>query len=345
MEDIIDLNDDSAGAGLAHPPVSSDSAGLQANSTSSSSSSSSSNSAPVDQHRVRSRSPHRRPYSDEAKGSSQHHPLPPRPSRDYATGPPYSTRRSRSRSPRDRRLPDNYRTRQVSPTSRGVPEPSKVLGVFGLSILTKERDLDRLFGEFGQVVDISMITDKHTGKSRGFAFVTFATIEAASKAREAMNGMEYNQRKMRVDFSLTKPDQAAASGGRRNRVEPPPDRRYDRREDRRDERDRFYDRDRYRYDDLPLSYRRDEMPPSYRRDDREYRRYDDRYGYPPPPRMEDRYLDDRRYDYRSRYDDRYEDRRLPLPARSPPTIRRDYGSRSPPPRRDYGRTRSLSPPV
>ncbi|KAJ3027703.1 UNVERIFIED_CONTAM: hypothetical protein HDU68_003290 [Siphonaria sp. JEL0065] len=153
----------------------------------------------------------------------------------------YRRRRSRSRSPPPRRIYDDRRDRGdrdrfrdsrpprrfVSPSARGTPEPCNVLGVFGLSILTRERDLEKLFGEFGRVQDIAILYDKHTNKSRGFGFITYEDVDAATKAREAMNGYEFNERRMRVDYSLTKrghestpgqymgrPDQAH-DGGRR----------------------------------------------------------------------------------------------------------------------------------
>ncbi|KAJ3025383.1 UNVERIFIED_CONTAM: transformer 2 beta [Siphonaria sp. JEL0065] len=153
----------------------------------------------------------------------------------------YRRRRSRSRSPPPRRSYDDRRDRGdryrfrdsrpprrfMSPSARGTPEPCNVLGVFGLSILTRERDLEKLFGEFGRVQDIAILYDKHTNKSRGFGFITYEDVDAATKAREAMNGYEFNERRMRVDYSLTKrghestpgqymgrPDQAH-DGGRR----------------------------------------------------------------------------------------------------------------------------------
>ncbi|ORY47652.1 RNA-binding domain-containing protein [Rhizoclosmatium globosum] len=132
---------------------------------------------------------------------------------DYRRDDYRRRRDSRSRSPprryddrggRDRFRDSRPPRRNISPSARGVPEPCNVLGVFGLSILTRERDLEKLFGEFGPIKDIAILFDKQTQKSRGFGFITFEDVEAATKAREAMNGYEFNERRMRVDFSLTK---------------------------------------------------------------------------------------------------------------------------------------------
>ncbi|KAI8611298.1 hypothetical protein BC830DRAFT_1141774 [Chytriomyces sp. MP71] len=127
---------------------------------------------------------------------------------DRRGGDRFDDRRDQRRDDRDRRPQRRY----ISPSQRGTPEPSKVLGVFGLSILTKERDLDKLFGEFGRIDEISILFDKQTGKSRGFGFITFDNLDAAAKARDAMNGYEYNERRMRVDYSLTKKGHESTPG-------------------------------------------------------------------------------------------------------------------------------------
>ncbi|TPX56016.1 hypothetical protein PhCBS80983_g04870 [Powellomyces hirtus] len=91
------------------------------------------------------------------------------------------------------------------------PEPSNVLGVFGLSILTTEQDLDRLFGAHGDIENVTIIYDRSTGfdgrvtrKSRGFGFITFSDVAGATAARKAIDGTELHERQMRVDYSLTK---------------------------------------------------------------------------------------------------------------------------------------------
>ncbi|KAJ3412302.1 T-complex-associated testis-expressed protein 1 [Chytridiales sp. JEL 0842] len=163
---------------------------------------------------------------------------PPRDSRDYRGDydyRDYGRRRPRSRSPDDRRRGsrspprrrfDRPPRRHISPSERGTPEPCKVLGVFGLSILTKERDLEKLFGQYGRITHVTIIEDKISAKSRGFGFITFESIEDAAKAREALNGYELNDRKMRVDYSLTKkkgPEESGAPGNGAPGTLPPPD--------------------------------------------------------------------------------------------------------------------------
>ncbi|GFY69346.1 transformer-2 protein homolog alpha [Trichonephila inaurata madagascariensis] len=127
--------------------------------------------------------------------------------------------RSRSRSPRHRTSPcrsyDDYSARhssRYSPMSsrrrpmgnRDNPEPSRCLGVFGLSVYTEERELQEVFGRYGPIENIQVIYDAQSGRSRGFAFVYFEDIRDAETAKDRCNGREINGRQIRVDFSITK---------------------------------------------------------------------------------------------------------------------------------------------
>ncbi|CAN8316850.1 unnamed protein product [Cochlearia groenlandica] len=64
---------------------------------------------------------------------------------------------------------------------------SPKLFVSGLSRLTTNEKLQDAFSNFGELVDAKVITDRDTGRSKGFGFVTYATIEDAEKAKEGMN--------------------------------------------------------------------------------------------------------------------------------------------------------------
>ncbi|EOA28098.1 hypothetical protein CARUB_v10024280mg [Capsella rubella] len=61
------------------------------------------------------------------------------------------------------------------------------LFVSGLSRLTTNEKLQDAFASFGELVDARVITDRETGRSKGFGFVTYATIEDAEKAKKGMN--------------------------------------------------------------------------------------------------------------------------------------------------------------
>ncbi|KAG6595304.1 Organelle RRM domain-containing protein 2, mitochondrial [Cucurbita argyrosperma subsp. argyrosperma] len=64
---------------------------------------------------------------------------------------------------------------------------SPKLFISGLSRLTTDEKLQEAFTSFGQLVEAKVITDRATGRSKGFGFVTYSTIEEAEKAREGMN--------------------------------------------------------------------------------------------------------------------------------------------------------------
>lgn len=71
----------------------------------------------------------------------------------------------------------------------GEVAPSRVLGVFGLSIYTRKDDLDSVFRKYGAVESINLVHDRFTGRSKGFAFVYFADQDDADSARRETNGL------------------------------------------------------------------------------------------------------------------------------------------------------------
>ncbi|KAL5807142.1 hypothetical protein ACOSQ4_029875 [Xanthoceras sorbifolium] len=64
---------------------------------------------------------------------------------------------------------------------------SPKLFITGISRLTTDDKLKEAFSPFGQLVEAKIIIDRMSGRSRGFGFVTYATIEEAEKAKEQMN--------------------------------------------------------------------------------------------------------------------------------------------------------------
>uniref|UniRef100_A0A8C5QNY2 RRM domain-containing protein n=1 Tax=Leptobrachium leishanense TaxID=445787 RepID=A0A8C5QNY2_9ANUR len=84
------------------------------------------------------------------------------------------------------------------------PDPNCCLGVFGLSLYTKERDLREVFSKYGPIADVSIVYDQQSRRSRGFSFVYFENVDDAKEAKERANGMELDGRRIRVDFSITK---------------------------------------------------------------------------------------------------------------------------------------------
>jgi RNA recognition motif-containing protein len=76
---------------------------------------------------------------------------------------------------------------------------SKKLFVGGLSWSTTDETLGAAFGAFGEVIEARVVTERGTGRSRGFGFVTFGSDEAAKAAAAEMNGKELDGRRIRVD--------------------------------------------------------------------------------------------------------------------------------------------------
>lgn len=137
-------------------------------------------------------------------------------SRSRSRSPRYSRRysrsRSRSESPRGSKGYAGRRSYSRSPMSsrrrhvgdRDAPALSACLGVFGLSLYTTERELDKEFSKFGPLEKVTVVLDGKTGRSRGFAFVYFEHVEDAKAAKEAMCDQEIDGRRIRVDYSITK---------------------------------------------------------------------------------------------------------------------------------------------
>ena len=85
--------------------------------------------------------------------------------------------------------------------------------VGGLSWGTDSDGLREACAEYGEVKEARVITDRDTGRSRGFGFVTFEAEEDAAKAIEGMNGSDLDGRTLRVNIA----EDRRASRGPRNR--------------------------------------------------------------------------------------------------------------------------------
>ncbi len=91
---------------------------------------------------------------------------------------------------------------------------STKLFVGNLSFNTTENDLQDAFAAHGQVVEATLMMDRMTGRSRGFAFVTYSTPEEAQKAIEAMNGAQIDGRALTVNVARPKEERPPGGGGR-----------------------------------------------------------------------------------------------------------------------------------
>lgn len=80
-------------------------------------------------------------------------------------------------------------------------EQKNKLYVGNLPFSVRDEDLNGLFAEFGEVTEAKVITDKFSGRSKGFGFVTFADEAQAEEAVKAMNDKEVEGRKIVVNVA------------------------------------------------------------------------------------------------------------------------------------------------
>jgi RNA recognition motif-containing protein len=92
------------------------------------------------------------------------------------------------------------------------------LFVGNLSYKTGENDLQDYFSQAGVVTSVNLMLDRATGKSRGFAFVEFATPEEAGKAVEQFHNKEFQGRQLTVNIARPR-EERSPSGSDRNRAE------------------------------------------------------------------------------------------------------------------------------
>ncbi len=84
--------------------------------------------------------------------------------------------------------------------------------VGNMSFNTTEATLEGLFSNYGQVDEVAVVTDRETGRPRGFAFVTMRDDNEARAAIEALNGQDFEGRNLNVNEA--KPREAGGGGGR-----------------------------------------------------------------------------------------------------------------------------------
>ncbi|MCA1578436.1 MAG: RNA-binding protein [Acidobacteria bacterium] len=89
------------------------------------------------------------------------------------------------------------------------------LYVGNLSFRTTSEELREAFAAVGTVESASVIEDRETGRSRGFAFVEMATPEEATAAIEAFNGKDFGGRNLTVNEAKPRTDRGGGGGGGR----------------------------------------------------------------------------------------------------------------------------------
>ena len=90
---------------------------------------------------------------------------------------------------------------------------AKKLYVGNLSYDVTDSELERLFGEHGTVESAQVVTDRNSGRSKGFGFVEMSNDQEAQGAISALNGKEVNGRPLTVSEARPREDRGGRSGG------------------------------------------------------------------------------------------------------------------------------------
>ena len=89
------------------------------------------------------------------------------------------------------------------------------LFVGNLSFNTTENDLQDTFAAHGTVLEATLVTDRMSGKARGFGFVTMSNANEAQAAMNALNGASLDGRNLTVNEAKPREERAGGGGGRR----------------------------------------------------------------------------------------------------------------------------------
>ena len=93
---------------------------------------------------------------------------------------------------------------------------STKLYVGNLAFRTTSQELQDLFAQAGTVQSASVVEDRETGRSRGFAFVEMSTNEEAAAAIDQFNGKDLGGRLLKVNEAKPRENRGGGSGGGRN---------------------------------------------------------------------------------------------------------------------------------
>ncbi|NOZ02126.1 MAG: RNA-binding protein [Deltaproteobacteria bacterium] len=90
------------------------------------------------------------------------------------------------------------------------------LFIGGLAWATTEDSLRSAASPYGDLEEVRIITDRDSGRSRGFGFVTFVDEESASKCKDEMDGLAIDGRNVKVDYPRERENHGGGGGGYRS---------------------------------------------------------------------------------------------------------------------------------
>jgi RNA recognition motif-containing protein len=95
---------------------------------------------------------------------------------------------------------------------------NKKLYVGNMPFDTTQEQIRELFAQVGEVTEVSLITDRDTGRLKGFGFVEMATAEASGEAIKRFNGYTMGERTLTVNEARPREDRSGGGyGGNRSR--------------------------------------------------------------------------------------------------------------------------------
>lgn len=77
---------------------------------------------------------------------------------------------------------------------------------------TKKEDIQEFFAQYGTINEVKLIMDFETGQSKGFGFVTFSSQQECDEAVKGANGVDFGNRKLRVNLAKSKSDRGPRGG-------------------------------------------------------------------------------------------------------------------------------------
>lgn len=83
-------------------------------------------------------------------------------------------------------------------------EPNPRIFVGGLAWAATDEDLKEAFSACGEVISANVVRYPDTGRSKGFAFIEFSSVEEAQKAKDELDGKEIAGRAIKIDFARPK---------------------------------------------------------------------------------------------------------------------------------------------
>ena len=86
--------------------------------------------------------------------------------------------------------------------------------ISGLSYGTTDADLNELFSEYGEISSAKIISDRETGRSRGFGFVEMTNDTEGQKAIDELNGAEYDGKVINVNVARPREERSNGGGNR-----------------------------------------------------------------------------------------------------------------------------------